>query len=1023
MTSPELANIRKDAQYSALYLAIHKPATVYTAVVNQAFPAPDPINNIFPADRVTQVTYSTGVGNLSDIIPGMTMYVGTTAGAYDVGMCRIRKAPTSTVFYIGENSELAWANGLFLTVVDSMGIWPRHIYLDNAGIPYMDFDIAYSSQHAATDPVPVLGPPAVAWLLGASVNVSFDASASYVLNGATVSGYSWVAPGSSASSGMATATPTITYNAAGQYRVGCTIASSTGTTTTGYRRVFIFDRSANMPINQFDLTDLTGSWQKGGWQAKVTMYSQADFASIVDRAQVVIFARDFYGTSAGGASEVSQGPIAGRENIIFTGWIDGESITEDPDGSSIQFTVSTADAWMAKIAGFPVGIQNTSINPLNWTQWQQLTVDDSIWHALYWQATVIPVIDVFLTGDTRISPEQSVPGEMSLWQQLTYLATNTILARGICDRYNRFFVEIDTDLTPVASRSSIPTVMTLTKQDWRDKATMTRYIVSPTGKIALSGVTVGGGQTPAAIFSLAPGHVFKHFGQSIKQDRLLLADQGTSNVLGGMLLGRDNKLIDFQFDLAGNNRMVDIVPRQYVAVPVAAGDTPRGFTFNGNMIVREIQMSWESASGKESGFLQISWKGESETFPENSSNGDIPNSPAPPSVPPVVTPPVPTVPPTITPPSQQSHAIVVLASGGVWYTQNLGSTGTVNWFAMNSGLPDTSHIRDIKVTASGKLYLWWDDGLGSGGTPTPGHSMIFFASDVGQSWTKVFDASVLGNPEGLPIFPAAGQPNAIINSFGVVPGEDDTVVVLVVGVYTVGSSYLVYPYIGNESGFVLAATHNIKTVAGSQRWGDLQYTTASSWVWSHSLGGSLNLYLSLIARSPVGGLVTADYNCSQAWSDEGAIMCPCNYPTIAALDQGSPTATLSVLTKDGGFNFVQNLMPFGPYPPGSGYPYHAMAHNRTGQNQLLGGSGALALYRSSDFGVTWSATLLAGSTTACFFMGDNQQSNPTVLTESFIICRVGSIYITQDLGVSFTQVTGDLLTWQPAFSPRLIRTW
>ena len=46
MTSPELSLIRSDGQFSNLYLAILKPATVYTALVNQTFTTQDMIAQV-----------------------------------------------------------------------------------------------------------------------------------------------------------------------------------------------------------------------------------------------------------------------------------------------------------------------------------------------------------------------------------------------------------------------------------------------------------------------------------------------------------------------------------------------------------------------------------------------------------------------------------------------------------------------------------------------------------------------------------------------------------------------------------------------------------------------------------------------------------------------------------------------------------------------------------------------------------------------------------------------------------------
>ena len=68
MTVDELAAVRSNEQSSELFLSIVQPVTVYTARVAQVFTT---------KDRVAQVAFDTGVGDLADVLPGMTMYVGT----------------------------------------------------------------------------------------------------------------------------------------------------------------------------------------------------------------------------------------------------------------------------------------------------------------------------------------------------------------------------------------------------------------------------------------------------------------------------------------------------------------------------------------------------------------------------------------------------------------------------------------------------------------------------------------------------------------------------------------------------------------------------------------------------------------------------------------------------------------------------------------------------------------------------------------------------------------------------------
>src|SRR4026208_1012857 len=120
LTSPELTLLRSDGQWSKLYLAVLKPNTIYTARL-AAVPG--------STDLVYEITFTSGSGTLGDVKPGMTLYVGTIAGAYDLGMSRIRKNPISGTFYIGLTSAIDWQSSCYLTVVDEFDWDAKHALL------------------------------------------------------------------------------------------------------------------------------------------------------------------------------------------------------------------------------------------------------------------------------------------------------------------------------------------------------------------------------------------------------------------------------------------------------------------------------------------------------------------------------------------------------------------------------------------------------------------------------------------------------------------------------------------------------------------------------------------------------------------------------------------------------------------------------------------------------------------------------------------------------------------------------
>lgn len=247
LTNDELTLLRSENQTSRLYLALPQPAIVFQAQINQSFPT---------RDKILEISYDNAIGNYTDVIADMTLLIGTTAGAHDVGITRIRAAATPTKLYIAETSEIPFADDQYLTVLASWEPWPRHVRIDGAKQPQMDATVKYSDQHRWCDPVPILGPHRVAKLINGSATLHFDASSSWVI-GSSISAYSWFAPGATTTTGMNTATPTITYTAPGSYYVGCTVTAANGKSFAGYRVVYIYD-DAYPPITQFNLDRCVG---------------------------------------------------------------------------------------------------------------------------------------------------------------------------------------------------------------------------------------------------------------------------------------------------------------------------------------------------------------------------------------------------------------------------------------------------------------------------------------------------------------------------------------------------------------------------------------------------------------------------------------------------------------------------------------------------------------------------------------------------------------------------------------------
>jgi hypothetical protein len=670
-TSPELVKLRSDNQSTQLYLTIHQPATVYTARL-AAVPS--------STDKVAEITYNTGSGTLANVLQDMTLLIGSSAGAHDYGIARIRKDGTTTAgtFYIGEISDVLWVSNCYLTCIDSFDLWPRHINIASDGTtPLMDYDVAYTNQNetAGAVPTPIMGPPAVLWLRGASVAYSPDASSSWVKDG-TISAYSWACTGATVTNGT-TATPTITFDTLGTYRLDLTVTGSNSVTFTGHRVICVVDESHGVTTN-FTLDNCAGNMSAGGWQFGVTLYDEATLSLVRDRALCILHSLDWYGNTAG-----SIGYVAGCENIVALGWIAGETITRGTDDQfgTVRFDVQGPQYWLGQMTAFPSGVKDVSdaTTPNKWTKFRGLTLNKAWYHFMRWRTTATRCMDVYPNTDGRRHKRLEAPGGENIWAQLVEICQRSMLVNPCCDRYGRIFCEIEQQL--VSNRSAMPVVQALTTADWHGDLNIERTPTDEASLIDLSGIAWDG-TTATPYFALAPGHVFKHYGAVEVVDRLMLtAVQADTNTLAGLYSAwKNNEYKRIDIKLAANHRLFDIAPYQRMTLAIAASDTPRGITESLTMIPRSISYNLSD------GALLTDATFEAEVVADIAITGDTPPDPPQPPITPIEPPVI--IPPVDPPPvDADAREIWFSTADAIYYSGDFDFSGVSQPTYTVAGLP------------------------------------------------------------------------------------------------------------------------------------------------------------------------------------------------------------------------------------------------------------------------------------------------------------------------------------------------
>jgi len=767
-TVGELAYLRSEGQASRLALAgTENPPIVFQCVINQAFTT---------HDRVSGFLYDTATGDYTDVLPGMTVWIGSSAGHYDYGQGRIRKALTADTIYIGLESEVNLANDRHVTVIDEMGIWAKPPYTDAADDALrMDRDVEYSDQHTAFDPVPIMGPDAVLDVTSYPVTLNFPgASDSWVFDG-SIDTWAWTATAGTLTD-EDTNDPLLTVNSYptdGLIRIACTVTADNGKSFTGYRYVHIYD-ATHRPFTDFKASSIGGDLDSGAWSFSVTMQDNATRAEIRDRAKLILFRTDWYGET-----KTSLGQVEGRENVECYGWVDGESIDYDPLTGSVTFTVLGPVAWMKKLASIQPRLALATKEPSTWIEMPALNVDRFVWHMLHWRSTITAILDVRLSGDVKISAELYSPAA-ELGSQISDVAWSKIRAMFGANQYGMVYLFVHPNLVPEADRGWA-TVMTLETQDWENNINIRRKNKTA-AQIAMNGKAFNASGSAKAYYSLSVGHIPRRYGRPELVEDLLVSDQAQANELCGLMSGQKNNQYEpISIALASNNTMFTLFPAQYAEITVSPSDTVRGITAtNLKLIPSTITRHWD----EDNGVMTTEIEFEAATAADLSTDGDVPDVIDPIDIvnPPISTPIVPPVDIVILPPEDPNdtrpRTLVIAGSLGVFYTENADAddVADIEWFEMNEGLTEDQYenIVNMFLTPSGKIWIHCRYASGDS---------IHYANGVGWPFqTLVTQAEI--SPSG-----------STIEALGYSPYESEKIL------FTAGLDSAFDAYVGDSSGY------------------------------------------------------------------------------------------------------------------------------------------------------------------------------------------------------------------------------
>jgi len=685
-----------------LRLFLAQPTIIFAARVHQGSFA-------YPIAQVTFDGVTTGA--YGDIVPGMTVLFGSSAGGDEYGRQRVRKAATSSILYFGRSSrgtrdgEVDLVDNAHITVLNDYRVWSKIPYIDDDAIVYKDNDLPVGTY--TTDPPPVAnaGVP-MAGTIDSGTDLlrvtlpGTGAKASFAVSG-TISSYAWTLPsGVALVGGYALSDAQIEVDCdPGFYWIALTVTDSNAETHTMHLPISARDPDADTSIASFSVEAHRKTTD--GQRLAVRILEDIPEATYPDGTLVLLW-----------EDEPSTG--ADRSHMVFWGWhqTDPTTIAAERTGilRDVMFDCLDVAGKLDTLPGFTLSLE-VAASPATWAQMTVPNMDKYLHYLLHWHTTALEVADWSWSGTTTAYPFVVLgnSGE-SLWDQLARrakaLVPDYILG---CNTHGQLQTIVDPMLQDAGSRAATVQA-TLEEADWSS----IRYTHQrpPRAHWLRGEAILASNTTLAAIFCIAPGESPGQGETPFSQGEQLAASQAALNACEGHRYGRHNAPQGyFSILLAeGDDQSIEPADMTWVRLNVSADTAAqRGLTFsNERGLVREMNVRYDHARTGLIKSVELLWERETSGTPAVTVLLPAGGLPDPEWEPPDVSyDPTPETPSVGEPPQQPSaRALSGLgdwyASRGHWYLNGYFSPAT-----SPTGSPHIEQWASVTSPPIEKTSLMW----------------------------------------------------------------------------------------------------------------------------------------------------------------------------------------------------------------------------------------------------------------------------------------------------------------------------
>lgn len=583
ISSGDLALLRGEDHRLEIYASILIPRNLWAARVNNA--------SIARGD--TSIAWDGGSGShWAAVETFQEVWVGTAAGLDDIGRVRIKGVSSgdsgATGTLTASPNSLIWVDDAYLTFKHDYPLLPKFPFIEEDGTFKKDGDVAYTDENGQPSPVCIAGNHRAKKLSGGTAVFNVDLTDSYAIaNGASISSYSVSTyPSTGVTVDVTAGVGDITFTVAGQYWVKFTCTDSNGKSQSTFRSYWVEAADLSTVFTGFNLSQMTGDWDRGGWECGINVANSATLAEIPDRALVVIWGDWWFGDTN---SPITLLPD--DDNAIMVGYV--RKYQQNPDLESgeykVDFQITTVESLLRQKFDYSVSLEAVPGTPSKWYEYEDwLTVGRALHHLYKHHSTLFEVADFRgLMDDTTLRAYAEMEDGTLYSMGDTLSRVRGTRQHIVCDRGGILRLAYERQLLPDTPRGSLPEVAELLKTDRSGLLTLVGEPEKRTAFVHVSGFSWDGTFTDGkpnanALCAISPGNKPHDDGPSPNDTpKQTFTGQTQANQIAGRVDASENNPVrEVRTSLHGNYLgVMEPCRAEYWKMSLLSTETPRGIVW------------------------------------------------------------------------------------------------------------------------------------------------------------------------------------------------------------------------------------------------------------------------------------------------------------------------------------------------------------------------------------------------------------------------------------------------------------